>query len=366
MMKLNFIENKITDAERIFLRADLNVPLLKVPPSRNQDTFDDFKLQSILPTIEFLQKEAPRSKIILATHIGRPDAKGQKNFFDENFSTKMFVDWFEKRGFSVDYEIDLKKAIEKSKIDDGKILLLENLRFYNGEKETNNSFAEFLAQLADVYINDAFGILHRNDTSITLLPQQFEPKNRFLGPLFKKEILSLTKLKENPEQPFIAILGGNKLETKLPLIKHFCEQPEKNRVTKILFGGTLAQHLNNLDECGIKIILPVDDTSCDIGPETITLFEKEIAGAKTIFLNGTMGIYENKDCATGTKKILEAIYNENAYTVIGGGDAVAAANMFLPDNSKNIFLSTGGGAALAFLTSKNPEEDFETLQPYLK
>lgn len=332
---------------KVFLRADLNVP------TKDKKIVQDYRLHAILPTINEIKKAG--NKIILATHIGRPPAADHTNFFDENLSTKILVPWFEQHGYEIEYEMDLLKAIEKSKQHPKKILLLENLRFFNGERQTNLEFAQLLAQLADSYVNDAFGLLHRNDTSVTLLPEQFPPDKRSFGLLVKKELQELTKLKENPEQPYIVILGGNKSETKLKLLHKLLEQPESTRPEKILLNGLLAQALTQPPHK--NVLLPIDTQTdrnnniFDIGPKTIELFKKEIARAKTIFANGTMGAYEQPEYETGSKAILQAIADSSAYTVIGGGDAVAATFQFGLEKKMD-FLSTGGGATLAFLAEE--------------
>jgi phosphoglycerate kinase len=345
--------------KRVFLRADLNVPL------RNKTIVQDYRLKKILPTIDYIQKNG--GKVVLATHIGRPDAKSQKNFFDENLSTKILASWFEKHNYKIDYEIDLLKAITKSNQNWDQILLLENLRFFNGEKEVSDNFANLLAKCADFYINDAFALSHRSDTSVSLLAKKFDEKNKEFGPLYKKEIEELTKIKENPKQPFVIILGGNKSETKLKVLSNFLEKPTKIRAQTILLGGALANsnEAKNLVEKAknfdVKVLLPIDGTrgtaphggtashECDIGPNTIEIFKKEISTAKTIFLNGTMGIYEKPGCQAGTQEILRAVAHSDAYSIIGGGDAVAATHLFGFDKKIN-FLSTGGGATLDFLS----------------
>jgi len=346
--RLPFLKNIDLHNKRVFLRADLN---------STSATAQDYRLNSILPTIDYIQKN--NGKVILATHIGRPQAQTEKNFFDESLSTKQLLPWFAKLGYTIDYEIDLLKAIEKSKQATDTILLLENLRFFNGEQATNNEFAKLLAQCGDIYINDAFGVLHRNDTSITLLPQQFAQQHRAFGFLVEKEISTLQKLKEHPKQPFVAVLGGSKIATKLPLLENFLEQPTAQRVSTILLNGLLAQallqaepqFLEKAKRYNVDVILPVDVAVAskkltapatiqelsslpadqwivDIGPKTIELFRAKLKTAATIFANGTMGIYEQPEYATGSQKIFEAIAQSHAYSVIGGGDAVAATRQF--------------------------------------
>lgn len=386
---------------RIFLRADLNVPL------KEKKIIQDCRLKALLPTIDYIQENG--GKVILATHIGRPDAQSKNNFFDENLSTQLLTSWFEKKGYAIDYEVDLLEAKEKSYHDFSRILLLENLRFFNGEKKQSDKFAQLLADLADIYINDAFGLIHRNDTSTTLLAQQFLPENKACGLLVEKEITALSPLKENPAQPFIIVVGGNKITDKCPLLEHFFTS--SSRPQKILIGGatalpflqaqnlcldvkpdvdkkTVATAKNLLEqalEVGIEIHLPQDimtveepqsesiniqkvtqalsspQHSVDIGPETIKHFQKIIAQAQTIFVNGTMGIYENPTYAQGSKEILTAIAQSSAYSVVGGGDSVAAVHLFNLQE-KFDYISTGGGATLAFLAEENPLEHFEALK----
>jgi len=348
---MKFIEKIDLKNKRVFLRADLNVPL------GDKGILSDFRLQSILPTIDYIKKNG--GKVVLATHIGRPPAGKVKNYFDEKFSTKRLMPWFEERGYEVDYEIDLKQAIEKSDQDFDRILLVENLRFFNGERETSESFAELLARLGDVYVNDAFGVWHREDTSVTLLPEQFDEEKRAFGLLAEKEIKTLSKLRDEHEQPFVVVLGGNKGRLKLNLLERFIDLPGEKRVKTALIGGAIAQNFPNalMDKAkqyGVEILLPVDGVGdgvvYDIGPKTVDIFCKKIAEAKTIFANGTMGVYEQEEFETGTKKILKAIAESAAYSVIGGGDAVAATFKFGLDKQMS-FLSTGGGATLAFLAT---------------
>jgi len=357
---------------RVFLRADLNVPL------KNGNIVQDFRLQSILPTIKDIQQKG--NKVILATHIGRPQAQTQTNFFDENLSTKIMVDWFIKHGFKITYEPDLIKAKLLSKGNVDEILLLENMRFFNGEQgtpEERKAFAALLKDLADFYVNDAFALFHRNDCSVTKLPQLFDPKNRSYGLLFKKEVEQLTKLKENVAQPFVLVVGGKKIKSKIPMLQNFLTT--KAKPAAILIGGAIAYtflHAQEIDvgsspveqkyiglaktlleqaeKAGVKVLLPEDHvvingTYGDIGPKTIKRFCDTIKTAKTIFINGTMGWYEKEGMQKGTKKMLACIVqNKDAYKVAGGGDCIAAIHLFNLKQSFD-FLSTGGGATLHFL-----------------
>lgn len=368
------IEKLDLKGKRVFLRADLNIPI------SDKKILQDYKLEKIIPTIDYIIKNG--GKVILATHIGRPKTAEHTNFFDIDLTTKILIPWFKNKGYKIRYEVDLEKAITVSKqnfseetFNVGEILLLENLRFFNGEKgspQEREKFATILRKTADIYINDAFALSHRDDTSVTLLPQKFEIKS--IGLLTEEEISQLNKIKKDPEQPFVLILGGNKIKTKIPLLKNLIEK-ENDRPSSIIIGGAIADvfldakdlsktkynsdkeeiefaksFLEKAKENNIKILLPIDKLNLDIGPETIKMFCEEIKKAKTIFVNGTMGVYQKEDSQTGTKEILKSIANSNAYTVAGGGDCVAAIYMFELQNKFN-FLSTGGGATLAFLGS---------------
>lgn len=383
------------DGKRVLLRADLNDPIQDNCFTR------DYRLTAILPTIDYLQKR--NAKIILLTHLGRP----QEGIFDENLSTKIIQEWFVKQGYAVEYEIDLMQAITKSPtLAPGQILLIENLRFFNGEKEATITFAELLAQLGDVYVNDAFGTIHRSDTSITLLAQQFDKQHRACGLLIEREIHELSKIKYNPIQPFFIVLGGCKLEDKIGMLEELLEQPQSSRVNTIIAGGLIGQALlaaqqkmnppqqvtaqtmnhahaliQKADAQNVSIVLPTDflvtlnDTSqiyainqipsegmcVDIGPESIKNFTTLLNQAKTVFINGTMGIYEQDAYAQGTKAILEAIAQSSAYKVIGGGDAVSSVFFYHLEKSMN-YLSTGGGATLAYLATSNPMKMLPGLQ----
>lgn len=402
MIKIPSLKNLELNHKRVFVRADLNVPL------ENKHIIQDHRLESILPTIKYVQEKG--GKVILATHIGRPQAQSQPNFFDENLSTDILAEWFRQKGFKTRQKKDLVKAELFSHENFAEILLLENLRFFNGEQgtpEERETLANLLRKLADIYVNDAFALIHRDDTSVTLLPKKFETKA--FGFLVGKEIHELNKLKENPQKPFIIVLGGNKIKDKIELLENFLDEEEKNRPNSILIGGAIAytflkaqgfnlgksivendfldftkSFLQKAQKQNVNILLPLDhlvtennknlnyytsnkipaDGICvDIGPETATLFEKTISGSKTIFANGSMGIYTKPEFAVGTQKILQAIANSLAYKVAGGGDCIAAVEQFKLEN-KFDFLSTGGGATLAFLGAKNPWKELPALKVF--
>jgi phosphoglycerate kinase len=379
--------------KRIFVRADLNVPI------KNGVIQDDTRLQAILPTLTFLLNAG--GSIVLASHIGKPKSN------DQSLSTKNLTNWFSAHGIKTTFEPCLQTAIDKSHTING-VLLLENLRFFEGEKTADLTFAKQLAQLADVYVNDAFGTIHRTDTSIALLPQQFDHSNRFMGLLIEKEIATLSKLKQSPNQPFMLILGGSKLIDKVPLITAFIQSPKAQRPQTILIGGALSlvflkasgactgtttiepetiAHAQSIialaKENHVNLQLPIDmaivnklgdpatisnsktipqtATCVDIGPKTITSFSTSLIHAQAIFTNGTMGIFEYPEYRSGTCSILRAIANSNAYSVIGGGDSASAATQCKLSDKFN-FISTGGGATLAFLGAQDPLQELPALK----
>ena len=358
---LRTLDDLDVSGKRVLLRADLNVPIAR------GKLVSDFKLQAVLGTIKEIQKRG--GQIILATHLGRP--RGEQ----KNLSTKIFAPWFKEAGIE-------------------NIEILENLRFNPGEQTPCESFARELRALADCYVSEAVGTLHRDDTSTTLLPALFE--HRAAGPLLQTELTKLYGLRVAPKQPFIVVVGGNKTGDKLPLLAALIARDEAARPKAILIGGAMAytflaaegvdvaacpvEHtalagaasiLEHAHTQGVAIVLPKDsivategqqDSSTvaavghfpsghrgvDIGPTTIDAFTKKIEHARTIFVNGTMGIYTNPLYADGTRHVFEAIATSHAKSYVGGGDAVAAALIF-KHSKKYTHLSTGGGAALAIL-----------------
>ena len=361
------LNNRLTtqscNQKKVFLRADLNVPLTET------GIVDDQRLQALLPTLQLLVQNA--ASTVIATHLGQPDPSNH----DQALSTKRLLPWFAAHGFTPHFAATPTEALGQLK-QGTKLILLENLRFFAGEQSPNLAadFAKTLATLADCYVTDAFGTLHRNDTSIALLPLAFAPESRLYGLCIAQEAMALDKLRQAPKKPFLAILGGNKLATKLPLIEQLVTAPEAERITHLLLGGCLAMGLEqtapNLAALAAKnrvaMIVPIDyltdaaGNQIDIGPKTIDLFTPFLASAQTIFANGTMGKYEEKDGQAGTYAMLKAIAGNPGYTLIGGGDCGAAAAQ-CGVGERMSFVSTGGGATLAYLASKKPWEDLPGL-----
>jgi phosphoglycerate kinase len=401
-MVLNWLKSLKLNKKRIFLRVDLNIPL-------NISTNHDFKLEAILPTIDFILKN--EGKIVLATHIGRPKPGNKADLLE--YSTKILMPWFIDHGYKIDYEPDLIIAVTKSHQKPESILLIENLRFFVGESESSTNFAQLLSNMADLYVNDAFGNIHRSDTSTTLLAQQFAPENRALGLLIEKELTNLEKIRLNKSENFVVLLGGNKIKDKIAMLENFMQNTDKQKAKAFIIGGAIAlafckakglnvgsiqideetlacakKILNQAQQSGVEVILPLDQVvndkfvknskteifdiekipssaKCiDIGPKSIKLFSSKINNASVIFANGPMGIYETKEGEIGTKSILQAVADSHAFSVIGGGDLTAAVHMF-GLAKKMSFLSTGGGATLKYLGCKDPYQEMPGLKAML-
>ncbi len=364
--------------EIVLLRVDLNVPF------KDGQILDDSKIRACLPTIEFLHAKCPNTKIVLLSHLGRPEGR------DEKFSLKPIQ---EKLATALGREVLFAKEVygpEPKGIihhaKPGSIILLENLRFYPEEKKGDYNFAKQISELGDVYINDAFAVSHRNDASVAVLPELF-PRMSFAGFLLDKEILLLSRTFKKPEQPFVAIIGGAKLSSKLPLIESLLE-----KVDKLLIGGLMAytflkargeevgttmieeefidqarKILNSRE--GKKIVLPVDQTvidendaisdvafpmpafarACDIGPETVELFQEILSHAKTVLWNGPLGIFETSPFDKGSRSLIQYLDTLKVTKIAGGGDTL---HMVEELNGRQAFswLSTGGGAMVEYIT----------------
>ena len=368
------------NGQRVLLRADLNIPL------NNGSIISDARLRAIIPTINMILEKG--GKIILITHIGRP--KDQ----EITLSTKTLLPWFAQHGYSCVFENDLTSAYSKSFHDPKTILLIENLRFYAGEKQNDTTFAQSLARLGDIYVDDAFGNLHHSDCSMVGVPQLFSPQKRMFGLLIEREINQANKLINNPAHPFVCIIGGNKIKDKIPLINNLLDKID----TLILCPALVFSYLKseekqvgsslvdqetfpacqilkkNAQSHKVSIILPIDylvsskgfegpytikkadqlsngDFGISIGPETEKLFSEIIKKSKTSFYNGLMGDLSFPQTLQGVKTIFEAMATSNGYTVVGGGDSTAAAEKLgFADRLSN--LSTGGGALIAYLSGE--------------
>lgn len=382
--------------KRVFIRVDFNVPI------KNGHIEDDTRIRGALPTIQYAVEQG--AKVVLASHLGRPlkdkkKAEEQGTVYNpDKYSLKPVAEHLSGLlGKQVPFAEDCIGKAAKAKVDgmqNGDVVLLENLRFHTGEEKNDDSFAGALAELCDVYVNDAFGAAHRAHASTAGITKFV--KDAVAGLLMEKELNFLSKALNNPERPFVAILGGAKVSDKIPVIKSLIER----RVDKLLIGGAMAYTFfkaegftvgkslvenemmptaleikKQAEEAGVELLLPTDHqvvdsydplnsrktipveftnaglVGLDIGAETIGLFKNAIKDAKTIIWNGPMGMFEEKPFDEGTLAIAEAVADATeagATSIVGGGDSVSAVNQSgLADKISHI--STGGGATLEFL-----------------
>jgi len=375
--------------KKVLVRVDFNVPL-----NNKFEITDTTRIDAAIPTIKKIQSGG--GAVILMSHLGRP-----KEGPEEKFSLKHLIPYLsEKLNTNVLFADDCIGESAKSlsgKLRSGEVLLLENLRFYKEETKGDISFAEKLASLADVYINDAFGTAHRAHASTAIIAQFF-PENKLFGYIMENEIKSINKVMHDSKRPFTAILGGAKVSGKIEIINNLL-----NKVDNLIIGGgmmftfihamggnvgkslvedeLLELALNIVEgakEMGVKVYLPSDTIiandfdnnaarktadvneipedwmGLDIGPETIKKFTEIIENSSTILWNGPMGVFEFENFSEGTKAIAMAVTKateKGAFSLIGGGDSVAAINKYnLKD--KVSYVSTGGGAMLEYIEGK--------------
>ncbi|MBV5277854.1 MAG: phosphoglycerate kinase [Campylobacteraceae bacterium] len=376
----------ITD-KKVFIRCDFNVPL-----DEFNNITDDRRIRSAIQTIRYCLDH--NCAIILASHLGRP-----KGSIDEKYSlapVQMRLKRLLDKEVMLALDVVGKDAQEKAEnLQNGEILLLENLRFCKGETTNDEEFAKVLADMAEVYINDAFGVCHRAHASVEAITRFFNEKSSAAGFLLQKEVQFSKNLLRRPTRPFVAVVGGSKVSGKLQALVNLLP-----RVDKLLIGGGMAftflkaqgLDIGNslveddlLDEAnrvmeeakkqGVKIYLPVDVVAAqtcsqdatikfvtvqeipkgwmglDIGPATSRLFREALADAQTILWNGPMGVFEIEKFSKGSFKMSHVIAEAHATTVVGGGDTadvVARAG----DADEMTFISTGGGASLELIEGK--------------
>lgn len=358
-MRLPLLKDANVRGKTGLLRADLDVPLTKATSDKRKakSIEDDTRLVAGLPTLEYLLKNG--AKIIIVGHLGRPQG------IDKSLSLKPVAEWFAKK-----FTHSSRFIIHNSKLGefDGwklsdNLFLLENLRFYKGEAENDSEFSKELASLANVYVNDAFAMCHRNHASVVGITK-FLP--HFAGFHLQKEVKILTQVFQNPKRPLVVIVGGKKIETKFPLIAKMCEKADY-----ILVGGKIAENskeflkvehkkylskkarLDSRAKRAILLIADLNEEKTGILENSILNFLEIISLAKTVIWNGSMGRIEGGDDLGGaTRRIAEAIVKTKAYSVVGGGDTTEFLRKIgLID--KFSFFSTGGGAMLAFLSGEN-------------
>lgn len=349
-MELPLLENFDFKGKRILVRCDLDVPL------ENGKITDEIRLRESLPTIKYLLEHD--ASVILMGHLGRPGGRIVENLSLRPVAQK-FAELLSLLGTIHDKQIGVFEGFE---VGEG-ITLLENLRFDEREEDNNEDFARQLANLGDFYVNEAFAASHREHSSIVGVPKLLP---HCAGFHFASEVENLSKVLENPKTPLVFVIGGAKPETKLPLVSEFAQ-----KATWVLVGGALAQNAkckmqNNstprfaakldppaggqIQNLNFKTILFADLTNngLDISKNSVEEFIKIIKSAGTVVWNGPMGKYEKEKSAQGTKEIAEAVAESEGFSVVGGGDTIAALKKFqLLD--KIDYVSTGGGAMLEFL-----------------
>ncbi|HVG26997.1 MAG TPA: phosphoglycerate kinase [Acidobacteriaceae bacterium] len=383
--------------KRVFLRVDFNVPL-----SKNGTITDDTRIRETIPTIEYALRH--KAKLIVAAHLGRPKGKRVDTMSLRPIVDRLraLLDHVLSRGENVAFAPDCVGPIARElagNLESGQPLLLEYLRCRSGEEANDPAFARELAELCDLYVDDAFGAAHRAHASTEGITHAVKAKGGqcAAGLLMERELTYLGKAVTDPNRPFVAIIGGAKVSDKIEVINALLD-----KVDALLIGGAMAYTflnargqttgksltepdkidiaraaLEKAEARGVKLLLPVDHCladkfaadartqlfsgdgpfpadrmALDIGPETVKLFSAEIAEAATVIWNGPMGVAELSAFAKGTNAIARALAkNEDATTIVGGGDSVAAIN-----NSgvadKITHISTGGGASLEFLEGK--------------
>jgi phosphoglycerate kinase len=342
MKKIQDVDLK---GKKVLLRVDFNVAI------ENQKIQEKFKIEAAKETLKFLLQKG--AKVAMVSHLGRPIATKtltensvEKNNLEFSFR-EISKDISDILGVDVNFFPDCigEGVVNKlGALEENQALLLENVRFYKGEEKNEEDFSKKLAENFDVFVNDAFSVSHRDQSSLTGVTKFLDS---YAGFRLQKEIAEMEKIKNNFSRPAAAIIGGAKIETKLPVIEFF----ERN-YDFVLVGGKIANEA--LDQKMVfseKVILPVDFAGdrFDIGKLTIEKFKKIISGAKTVVWNGPLGMFEKEEFSKGTYEILDAILeNEKSYFMIGGGETLEALEK-KQAMEKASFVSTGGGAMLAYL-----------------
>lgn len=375
--------------KRVITRVDFNVPL-----NEKFEVTDDTRIRAAVPTVKKLLSSG--ASVILMSHLGRP-----KDGPTDKYSLRHIIPVLEshlglKVSFAPDCIGDEARSMAAS-LQPGEVLLLENLRFYKEEEKGDENFAKKLALLADVYVNDAFGTAHRAHASTAIIARFF-PGASLFGYLMQYEVASLEKVTKNPERPFTAVLGGAKVSGKIEIINNLLD-----KVDNLIIGGgmmftfikamggttgnslveddlleTALKAIEKAKTLDVKLLIPSDTIvadkfdneasqkvlasgnipdgwmGLDIGPDTIKEFSEVILNSKTILWNGPMGVFEFPNFAVGTREIAHAIVkstSSGAFSLVGGGDSVAAVNKYdLAD--KVSYVSTGGGAMLEYIEGK--------------
>ena len=383
------VEDIQFDNGRVLIRVDFNVPLnddLKVT--------DDNRIRATIPTIKTVLKNGGRP--VLVSHLGRP-----KGTYDDKFSLSNIVYKLEELlGVKVNFALDCvgEEAVKASnELKSGEVLLLENLRFHNGETEGDKAFAKELSKNGDYYINDAFGTAHRAHASTAVIAEYFKGKKAF-GLVMAAEIENVTKVLNSTEKPVTAIVGGAKVSSKIAILENLV-----SKLDNLIIGGGMAytflkaqggkvgsslveddfldtarEILKAAEAGGVKVYLPVDSVNADkfdnnatkettaandikdgwmgldVGPETVAMLDEVLVNSKVILWNGPMGVFEFSNFEFGTREVAKSIVKATeagAFSIVGGGDSVAAVKQFGMADLVS-YVSTGGGAMLEYLEGK--------------
>ncbi len=382
---MKYVDEMELSGKRVFLRVDFNVPL-----DEECNITDDKRIKAGLPTVRYLMDHG--AKVIVASHLGRPKGKPVSRYSMRPVAMRLS----ELLNIQVDFASDCIGEEAEKKADalqPGQVLLLENLRYHDGETANDPDFAMALASLAQAYINDAFAVSHRAHASVVGVPAQLELCGA--GFLMKDEISYFEKALEDPERPLLAILGGAKVSTKLAAIENIL-----SKVDSLIIGGamantflkakgfdmgmslveedlveTAASIMQQAEERGVELLLPVDCVVArelkegvsaeivavdrvpadmmvlDVGPETVELFGRAVDRAATIVWNGPMGAFETKGFEKGTMELAHRVARSSALSITGGGDTNLAI-LWAGETENITYMSTGGGAFLCLLEGR--------------
>ena len=385
MLNKKSVDDINVKGKKVLVRCDFNVPL------QDGKITDENRLVASLPTIKKLIADGGR--VILCSHLGKPKGEPKPELSLAPVAVRMSELLGQEVKFAADPEVvgpNAKAAVEA--MQDGEVVLLENTRYRKEETKNGEAFSKDLASLCEVFVNDAFGTAHRAHCSNVGVTQYVD--TAVVGYLMQKEIDFLGNAVNNPERPFIAILGGSKVSSKISVINNLLDKVDTliigggmaytfakaqgNEVGKSLLEEDYLQYsldmIKKAEEKGVKLLLPVDtvvakefandapsrvvegsmeadEMGLDIGPKTQALYAEAVKDAKTVVWNGPMGVFEMPNFAKGTIAVAEALAETDAVTIIGGGDSAAAVNQ-LGFGDKMSHISTGGGASLEFLEGK--------------